>query len=135
MQSSEFAAGLEVLMEVAKAGDPGAPACIMCAESYHRRCHRALISDALAARGWKVLHIGILGKPAAPHGVTRFAVIRKGDDGGVVEITYPPYESDEEGKGRKKKSKKDPKQPKMDTFVKKKGSKRKAPESDSAAEA
>jgi uncharacterized protein (DUF488 family) len=29
----------------------------MCAEWDWRRCHRRLISDALAARGWSVLHI------------------------------------------------------------------------------
>ena len=29
----------------------------MCAEWDWRRCHRRLISDALAASGWRVLHI------------------------------------------------------------------------------
>lgn len=30
---------------------------IMCAEAVWWRCHRALIADALKARGWQVLHI------------------------------------------------------------------------------
>jgi len=29
----------------------------MCAEAEPSRCHRALLSDALLARGWRVLHI------------------------------------------------------------------------------
>lgn len=101
----------------------------MCAEAYHRRCHRALISDALAARGFRVLHIGALGKPEAPHEMTRFAEVRRGE-GGAVEITYPPYDSGEEGKGRKPKkwAKKDTQQPSMERYVKTRGAKSKAAE-------
>jgi uncharacterized protein (DUF488 family) len=29
---------------------------IMCAAAEPSRCHRALLSDALLARGWRVLH-------------------------------------------------------------------------------
>jgi uncharacterized protein (DUF488 family) len=29
----------------------------MCAEADWRRCHRRLIADALAGRGWRVLHL------------------------------------------------------------------------------
>jgi uncharacterized protein (DUF488 family) len=29
----------------------------MCAAAEPSRCHRALLSDALLARGWRVLHI------------------------------------------------------------------------------
>lgn len=37
------------------------------------RCHRSLISDALLACGWRVLHIITPGKPPAPHATTKFA--------------------------------------------------------------
>jgi uncharacterized protein (DUF488 family) len=53
MDTDEFHAGLEHLSELAK----GRRTAIMCAEGDWRRCHRRLISDALAARDWRVLHI------------------------------------------------------------------------------
>ena len=53
METPEFAAGLERLELLA--GERRAT--IMCAEGDWRRCHRRLISDALAARGWRVIHI------------------------------------------------------------------------------
>ena len=53
MQTDEFRRGLERLEALAVAG----PAAIMCAEAEPSRCHRALLSDALLARGWRVLHI------------------------------------------------------------------------------
>jgi uncharacterized protein (DUF488 family) len=53
MDSDEFAAGLDRLVEVAQERRTA----IMCAEWDWRRCHRRLISDALATRGWRVLHI------------------------------------------------------------------------------
>lgn len=53
MQTDEFRRGLERLEALASA----APAAIMCAEAEPSRCHRALLSDALFARGWRVLHI------------------------------------------------------------------------------
>ena len=56
---------------------------IMCAEAVHWRCHRNLISDALVARGHRVLHIGDSG--VTPHALTSFAVA--GEDGVV---RYPP---------------------------------------------
>jgi uncharacterized protein (DUF488 family) len=52
-ETSEFAAGLERLERLAEERR----AAIMCAEGEWRRCHRRLISDALAARGWRVIHI------------------------------------------------------------------------------
>jgi uncharacterized protein (DUF488 family) len=53
MQTPEFAAGLERLERLARER----PTAIMCAEGDWRRCHRRLISEALATRGWRVAHI------------------------------------------------------------------------------
>jgi uncharacterized protein (DUF488 family) len=53
MDSEEFASGLERLERLARERRTA----IMCAEGDWRRCHRRLISDALAVRGWRVLHI------------------------------------------------------------------------------
>ena len=41
------------------------PTAIMCAEAEPSRCHRALLADALLARGWRVCHI--LGTGAVEH--------------------------------------------------------------------
>jgi uncharacterized protein (DUF488 family) len=54
MQTSEFAAGLERLEGLARERRTA----IMCAEGDWRRCHRRLIAEALATRGWRVVHIG-----------------------------------------------------------------------------
>ncbi len=53
METDEFAAGFDLLTRLA--GEH--PTAVMCAEGEWRRCHRRLISDALAAKGWRVLHI------------------------------------------------------------------------------
>ena len=53
METPEFTVGLERLELVA--GERRAA--IMCAEAEWRRCHRRLLSDALSARGWRVIHI------------------------------------------------------------------------------
>jgi uncharacterized protein (DUF488 family) len=53
MQTPEFAAGLARLEELARERRTA----IVCAEGDWRRCHRRLISDALAAQGWRVVHI------------------------------------------------------------------------------
>lgn len=53
MQTEAFDRALQQL--VRWAGD--APAAIMCAEALPWRCHRALIADALVARGISVFHI------------------------------------------------------------------------------
>ena len=53
MQTDEFLRGLERLEALAVAGATA----IMCAEAEPSHCHRALLSDALLARGWRVLHI------------------------------------------------------------------------------
>ena len=53
MESAEFAAGLEELLELAG----GLRTTLMCAEALWWRCHRALIADALRVRGIEVVHI------------------------------------------------------------------------------
>jgi uncharacterized protein (DUF488 family) len=53
METAEFGTGLERLERLAFEGRVA----IMCAEGDWRRCHRRLISDALASRGWRVIHI------------------------------------------------------------------------------
>jgi uncharacterized protein (DUF488 family) len=53
METPEFAAGLERLEGFALERR----AAVMCAEGDWRRCHRRLIADALAKRGWRVVHI------------------------------------------------------------------------------
>lgn len=80
MQTPEFATALERLMALARAD----PTAIMCAEAQWWRCHRRLIADALAVRGWEVFHLG-LGSGPVPHELTPFAVV--GADGA---LTYPP---------------------------------------------
>jgi hypothetical protein len=91
MQSEDFARGLQQLMQVASG--PQGPAAIMCAEVVYFRCHRALVSDALTARGWVVKHITNPGKAASPHKLTKFAVVDETlDQSGGCSITYPAYE-------------------------------------------
>jgi uncharacterized protein (DUF488 family) len=53
METPEFAAGLERLEQLARERRTA----IMCAEGDWRRCHRRLIADGLAARGWRLIHI------------------------------------------------------------------------------
>ena len=59
---------------------------IMCAEAWWVRCHRRLIADILAARGWRVLHLGE-GGSLEQHELTTFAQV-KGEA-----ITYPPRQT------------------------------------------
>jgi len=54
METEEFQKGIQRLVDLAR--DAG-PIAIMCAEAVWWRCHRALISDYLKARGIEVLHI------------------------------------------------------------------------------
>ncbi len=54
METEEFQKGIECL--VGLTSEVG-PAAIMCAEAVWWRCHRALISDYLKARGIEVTHI------------------------------------------------------------------------------
>ncbi len=78
MQTAEFAAALDELIALGR----GRPLAFMCAEALPFRCHRSLIADALAARGYCVCHI--MGpRRAEEHKLTPFARV----DGGRV--TYP----------------------------------------------
>jgi uncharacterized protein (DUF488 family) len=81
MASRAFREALERL-EVMSADQP---TCIMCAEAQWWRCHRRLISDALTARDWLIMHLG-LGKPAA-HQMTPIAIV-----GPDLSLTYPPFQ-------------------------------------------
>ena len=82
MQSAEFSGALSRLMEL---GDER-PTAIMCAEALWFRCHRRLVSDALVARGRRVLHIGSDGS-VVEHELTPFASIEDG------KLTYPPEQT------------------------------------------
>ena len=78
MQTSEFQAALQTLIELSAAG----PTAIMCAEAVPWKCHRSLIGDALLARGIRVLDIMSPTK-AEPHALTPFARVNG------TEVTYP----------------------------------------------
>lgn len=79
MQTPEFEEGLCHLRALARAG----PVAMMCAEAVPWRCHRALVADALFARGVVVEHVAGKGK-TRPHRLTPFARIRGRT------VTYPP---------------------------------------------
>lgn len=70
MASEEFAAGLRRLEDAAAERATA----VVCAEALWWRCHRRLLSDALTARGWSVLHIGADGR-LADHRLPDFAVV------------------------------------------------------------
>lgn len=78
MQTAEFAAGLEQLVELAGRDRVA----VMCAEAVPWRCHRSLIADALLARGIPVRHI-MSSRPAQPHTLTPFAEVRG------THVSYP----------------------------------------------
>jgi uncharacterized protein (DUF488 family) len=71
MQTPEFVAGLEALMQIAAKDS----VVIMCAEAVPWRCHRSLIGDALLVRGIEVIDIIGAGK-TQPHHLTPFAKVR-----------------------------------------------------------
>ncbi len=73
MQTDAFADALAALGTEAA----HARTAIMCAEAPWWRCHRALISDALKARGVEVLHIMAQGK-VVPHPYTSAASVVEG---------------------------------------------------------
>ncbi|PRW59912.1 DNA repair [Chlorella sorokiniana] len=81
MMTPAFQQGVEELLAAARA-TPGR-ACLCCAETVHWHCHRMLLSDALAVRGCRVLHIIQHGKAPLPHKLTKFAKV-EGES-----ITYP----------------------------------------------
>jgi len=78
MQTPEFAAGLETLIQAAGLEQT----VIMCAEAVPWRCHRSLIADALTASGCPVEHIMSASK-TQPHSLTPFAKVEG------RHITYP----------------------------------------------
>jgi len=75
METEEFQKGIERLVDLAK--EVGSTA-IMCAEAVWWRCHRALVSDYLKARGIEVMHI-IDAKRSDPHPYTSAARIVDGE--------------------------------------------------------
>ena len=81
METSEFRDGLERLESLARERRTA----VMCAEGLWWRCHRRLLSDALLARGWEVLHVAPDGS-ASRHELTPFAVVEQG------RIAYPPQQ-------------------------------------------
>jgi len=83
MQGDDFACALERLRELART----ARTAVLCAEADPYRCHRALLADALTARGVEVWHILAPGR-VVPHRPTPAAEIR---DGRVV---YPSRQID-----------------------------------------
>jgi uncharacterized protein (DUF488 family) len=82
MASEEFLSALAELEDLAREQRVAA----MCAEAWWIRCHRRLISDALTARGWRVLHLGASGK-LEEHKLTEFAVVEDGT------VTYPAQQT------------------------------------------
>src|SRR5690606_33196232 len=87
MQTDEFAAGIQRLIDLA---DTAGPLTVMCAEAVPWRCHRSLIGDALPVRGHTVLDI-MNAKTANPEKLTSFAHV----DGHT--ITYPPQSDSDSG--------------------------------------
>jgi uncharacterized protein (DUF488 family) len=75
METEEFHKGIERLIGLA---EEIAPTAIMCAESVWWRCHRALISDFLKARGVEVIHI-VDEKKTDPHPFTSAARVVNGE--------------------------------------------------------
>ena len=78
MQTPEFEEGLERLIAWGRQEQVA----VMCAEAVPWRCHRSLISDALAVRGIPVRHI-MSRTRAEPHRLTSFARVQG------LRVTYP----------------------------------------------
>jgi uncharacterized protein (DUF488 family) len=53
MDTPLFARGYARLLEEAQR----APTALMCSERNHKKCHRRMIADRLAADGWRVVHL------------------------------------------------------------------------------
>lgn len=82
MQTAEFAANLEGVIDMAKSERIA----LMCAEAVPWRCHRSLIADALLARGIAVEEI-VSETRRTPHKLTPFARV----EGSAV--TYPAIDA------------------------------------------
>lgn len=87
MQTREFAAAIDRLLELAKHDR----LVLMCAEAVPWRCHRSLIADALLVRGVRCDDI-MSATRRQSHGLTPFAQVRG------TQITYPAGKSPEEPK-------------------------------------
>lgn len=95
MQTREFGAGLERLIEIASKK----PTAIICAEAVPWRCHRSLIADAMIVRGWRVIDL-MSQSSATLHKLTDFARVKG------TRITYPkPKENLAVKRARTKKGK------------------------------
>ena len=78
MLTEDFAAATDRLMAMAREKTTA----YMCAEATPYRCHRMLVSDALAAGGFEVVHIRNASH-SEPHRITPFAVVEG------TRITFP----------------------------------------------
>jgi uncharacterized protein (DUF488 family) len=79
MASPEFQTALERLLVAAEARTTA----VMCAEAVPWQCHRHLLADAVAARGWTVGHITGPGR-LLPHELSSLARVAPGGA-----VTYP----------------------------------------------
>ncbi|HZL85988.1 MAG TPA: DUF488 domain-containing protein [Candidatus Krumholzibacteria bacterium] len=79
MATPEFTDALEQLEVWARE----LPTACMCAEADFRRCHRQLLSDALVARGWRVIHV-LSREHTTPHVLSATARI-----GAAGSLSYP----------------------------------------------
>jgi len=64
------------------------PSAFFCAEAVPWRCHRSLVADALAAKGWTVTDLLAVGD-SRPHALPSFARVEDGQvvyDGGVLPL-------------------------------------------------
>lgn len=77
--TDSFRQGIAEVLALARNG----PAALMCAEAVPWRCHRALVADALLARGVVVRDI-YDARRAAPHHLPSFARVAG------EQVTYPP---------------------------------------------
>ena len=75
METEKFRKGIEHLIDLTSEVGPAA---IMCAEAVWWRCHRALISDYLKARGIEVIHI-VDSNKTEPHPFTSAARMVNGE--------------------------------------------------------
>ena len=74
MQTDEFKNGMIKLEDLASTQRTA----YMCSEAVWWRCHRALVSDYLKVRGWKVMHIMGVNK-AEEHPYTSAAILKNGE--------------------------------------------------------
>ncbi len=89
--TQEFRTGLEQLTDLAE----NRHVAIMCGEPMPWRCHRLLIANALAARGWSVTHL-INGSDPKPHVTGQWGASPVVRAGGVP--TYPDGTGDRVGR-------------------------------------